>query len=254
MSAKKNKIEKKRLDQLLVEKGLARSREKAKALIMAGLVVVGDHAVSKAGQPVAVDSDIRLKGDNCPYVSRGGLKLEGALDCFNVDAKGYVCLDIGASTGGFTDCLLKRGAVKSYTLDVGTNQLAWEIRNDERVVWREGFHAKDITREMIDSDFVDLIVIDVSFISLTRILAPLKPFLQEGTQLLAMVKPQFEVGRDKLGKGGVVREESLQLEAVDKVKKFLIEMGAKPEPPCKAPVKGPKGNQEYFLYCKGLTE
>lgn len=252
MSAQKNKTKKIRLDQLLFERGLVKSREKAKALIMAGLVVVGDHAVTKAGQAVSQDCEIRIKGDNCPYVSRGGLKLEGALDAFKVDVKDYVCLDIGASTGGFTDCLLKRGAKKSYTIDVGTNQLAWEIRNDERVVWREGFHAKDITREMIDADFVNLIVIDVSFISLTRILSPLEPFLKEGTKLLAMVKPQFEVGRENLGKGGVVRDENMQLEAVMKVKQCLIEMGANPAEPCKAPVKGPKGNQEYFLYCEGL--
>lgn len=240
-----------RLDQLVVARELAPSREKAKAMIMAGQVVVGDHVLTKAGQSVEADVPIRIKGDQCPYVSRGGLKLVGALDHFNIDPDGFLCLDIGASTGGFTDCLLQRGARKSYTVDVGTNQLAWSLRQDERVVWREGFHAKHISREMIEEPLVDLIVIDVSFISLTHIIEPIVPFLAEGSRLLAMVKPQFEVGRERLGKGGVVREEALQLEAVESVRAALLSHGFETLEPCPAPIRGPKGNQEYFLYFPG---
>ncbi len=243
------KTAKKRLDVLLVEQGLAPSRERAKALILAGLVVVGEHAETKAGTPVPEDAQIRLKGDNCPFVSRGGLKLAGALDHYHIDPSGWCCLDIGASTGGFTDCLLQRGARRVYTIDVGTNQLAWSLRNDERVICREGFHVKKLTRETISEEHIDLIVVDVSFISLQGVIPYLVPFMNEGARLLAMVKPQFEVGKEHVGKGGVVREESLQLSAVQGISDFVTERGFCCEPAAKAPIKGPKGNQEYFLFC-----
>ncbi|RJO68022.1 MAG: TlyA family RNA methyltransferase [Myxococcales bacterium] len=237
-----------RLDLALVERGLAPSRERARALILAGLVVVGEHAAEKAGQTVAIDAPIRLKGDNCPYVSRGGLKLEGALQHFKIDPTGTICLDVGASTGGFTDCLLQHGAAKAYTIDVGTNQLAWSLRQDPRVVAREQFHVKDLLRADVPAAKVDLIVVDVSFISLRLALPPLRPFLAEGSGLLALVKPQFEAGREKVGKGGVVRDPADREAAVAAVAVFLAEMGYPPAAPYAAPITGPAGNQEYFLF------
>ena len=243
-NAKKRKV---RLDQLLLERGLVESRQRGQALIMAGSVLVGDTPQTKAGQLVAEDAEIRIKGDNNPYVSRGGLKLEGALVHYGINPQGWVCLDVGASTGGFTDCLLQKGAAKVYALDVGTNQLAWKLRSDPRVVSWEQMHVNKLTPEHI-GEKLDLIVSDVSFISLTLVIPYLVPFMQVGARLLAMVKPQFEVGKGEVGKGGVVRDEAQQLEAVAKVENFLKERGFTPEVVCPALIQGPKGNQEYFLF------
>ncbi len=253
MSEKRKKTPKRRLDLLLVERGLVQSRERAKAMILAGRVVVDEHAVTKAGMPVAEDAAIRLKGEDCPFVSRGGLKLSGTLDHFSVNPEGYVCLDVGASTGGFTDCLLQRGAKRIYALDVGTNQLAWKLRKDERVVVWENTHVKELKRENIPESLVDLIVIDASFISLRLVLPPLLPFLKEGSRLLALVKPQFEVGRENVGKGGVVREERLREEAVQVIVSLLESEGIPVAGSHPAPIKGPKGNQEIFIYVGGAT-
>ncbi len=247
---KKNKM---RLDQLLVERGLVESRQKGQALIMCGLVIVNEQAVTKVGQPVEIESTIRIKGSDNPYVSRGGLKIEGALKHFEIDPSGFVCLDVGSSTGGFTDCLLQKGAVKVYALDVGTNQLAWKLRQDERVVCWEQKHIKELKPEEIVEN-IDLIVIDVSFISLTRVIPYLVPFLEKGAQMLAMVKPQFEVGKGEVGKGGVVREEEKQLAAVKNIAEFVQNEGFKVIDPCKAPIKGPSGNQEYFLLAGGKLD
>jgi 23S rRNA (cytidine1920-2'-O)/16S rRNA (cytidine1409-2'-O)-methyltransferase len=236
-----------RLDQILVERDLAPSRERAKALIMAGLVVVGEHTQTKAGEKVPADIPIRLKGDACPYVSRGGLKLAGALDHFGINPADYTCLDIGASTGGFTDCLLQRGAGKVFTIDVGSNQLAWALRSDPRVVWRENQNVRDLTREMIKADKIDLIVMDVSFISLRLTIPPLLPFFAEGARLLTLIKPQFEVGRDKVGKGGVVRDEAQRLKVVDEIRAFCWKLGLQTSDAVAADIKGPKGNQEYLI-------
>lgn len=242
-----DKPAKSRLDVLVAARGLAPSRERAQALIMAGLVVVDDHTLTKAGQSVRADAELRLKGEVCPYVSRGGLKLESALNHFALDVNGFVCLDIGASTGGFTDCLLQRGAVRVTTIDVGTNQLAWSLRQDPRITVHENTHVKDLRREDIPEPRIDLIVVDVSFISLALALPPLYPFLAEGAALLAMVKPQFEVGPERIGKGGVVREERFQLEAVERIAALLAAAGFATQPAFPAGIKGPKGNQEYFL-------
>jgi len=247
MSQDNGKKKKIRVDQLLFERGLVESRQRGQALLMAGQVLVNDTPITKAGQMVFDDAEIRIKGDSNPYVSRGGLKLEGALDHYSVNPQGWVCLDVGASTGGFTDCLLQKGATKVYALDVGTNQLAWKLRSDPRVVSWEQMHINRLTPEHI-SEKLDLIVTDVSFISLTLVIPYLLPFMQQGARLLAMVKPQFEVGKGEVGKGGVVRDEAQQLEAVAKVETFLRERGFIPEAVCPAPIQGPKGNQEYFLY------
>lgn len=250
------KVPTQRLDILLVERGLAPSRERAKALILAGQVVVGDHTRTKAGESVPCDVPIRLKGEVCPYVSRGGVKLAGALDHFAIDPHGTTCLDVGASTGGFTDCLLQRGAERVFTVDVGTNQLAWSLRNDPRVICRENVNVRELSRDMIPAPRVDLIVMDVSFISLRLTLPPLLPFLAEDARLLALVKPQFEVGREAVGRGGVVRDAGLQRSAVEGIRDFAESLELEASQPFAAPIKGPKGNQEYFLLitCRNISE
>ena len=241
------KSEKIRLDVLVAERGLAPSRQRAQALILAGQVVVGEHVHTKAGERFASDVPIRLKGNPNPYVSRGGLKLKSGLDHFGVIPKDFVCLDIGASTGGFTDCLLKHGARKVYALDVGTNQLDYKLRCDERVICWEQTHVKELGSKSIDEP-VDLITIDVSFIAMRQVLPHLFPFLHDGAGLLGMVKPQFEVGRENVGKGGVVRDPKIQAEAVEAVREMLLGEGFASETPFPSAVKGPKGNQEWFVF------
>jgi len=236
-----------RIDKLLVKKGFAPSRERANALIMTGNVLVNDEPVTKAGTNVSEESSIRLKGNDCPYVSRGGLKLEGALDKLQINVEGKTILDIGASTGGFTDLCLKRGATKSYAIDVGTNQLAYSLRIDSRVVSLEKTNARNLSPEMIPS-LADLAVIDVSFISILKVLPNVIECLKKNGAILAMVKPQFEVGRKNVGKGGVVRDETLRNETIENVIKKAIELGLKFEGKSDSPIKGPKGNQETFIY------
>lgn len=230
-----------------MDRGLVESRARARALILAGQVLVNGQKAAKAGQ--LVDSDARLEVlAPMPYVSRGGLKLEAALDRFGISVEGRVCLDIGASTGGFTDCLLKRGASRVYAVDVGRGQLDWRLRNDPRVIVLEGLNARYLGREHIP-EAVDLAVCDVSFISVTLILPRLPPLLAPGGEMVILVKPQFEVGRGQVGKGGIVRDPELQQAACRKVAAAVESLGFRAEwIPC--PVPGAEGNQEFLLHAR----
>lgn len=240
------KPRKERIDVLLVERGLAESRAKAQALILAGQVVVGEQRVDKPGTQVSVDAELRLKGEVLPYVSRGGLKLKAAIDRFGLDVRGRVCADIGASTGGFTDCLLQEGAVRVHAIDVGYGQLHEKLRTDPRVRSRERVNARYLTAEDLPEK-VGVAVIDVSFISLTQVLPAVLPFLEPGGLLVALVKPQFEVGRERIGKGGVVRDAAARQEAIDTVAAFTREQGLEVRGVMDSPVPGPAGNVEALL-------
>ena len=235
-----------RLDMLLVEKGLFSTRSKAQAAVMAGQVLVDGEPQSKAGSLIKEDAVLALAAQACPYVPRGGLKLAAALDAFQVKVEGAVCLDAGASTGGFTDCLLQHGAAKVYAVDVGHGQLEAKIRNDPRVVWREGFDARKLEARLF-TPRPRLGVIDVSFISVTRVLPSVVACLEAPFEILALVKPQFEVGPKKAPKG-VVREEAYRLEAVDLVRKSLATLPVREEGLLACPIHGPKGNVDYFLH------
>jgi 23S rRNA (cytidine1920-2'-O)/16S rRNA (cytidine1409-2'-O)-methyltransferase len=238
-----------RLDQLLVTRALADTRAKAQALILAGRVVVDGRLVDKAGTLVAADAEIVLKEPPSPYVSRGGDKLAAALDHFGVDPQGKVCLDAGASTGGFSHVLLLRGAARVYAVDVGYGQLDPIVRNDPRVVVLERSNLRTLPPEAIP-EAIDLATLDLSFISLTLVLPKIVEFMRLGGKILALVKPQFEVGKDRVGKGGVVRDPALQQEAVDKVARAVRQLGLRVSAGFPSPLKGPKGNQEYFLHVK----
>jgi len=240
------KSRKERLDVLVVERGLAESRAKAQALILAGQVVVGEQRVDKPGAQVPVDAELRLKGEVLPYVSRGGLKLKAAMDRFGLDVKGRVGADIGASTGGFTDCLLQEGAVRVHAIDVGYGQLHEKLRTDPRVRSRERVNARYLTAEELPEK-VGVVVIDVSFISLAQVLPAVLPFLEPGGLLVALVKPQFEVGRERIGKGGVVRDAAARQEAIDAVVAFAREQGLSVRGVMDSPVPGPAGNVEALL-------
>jgi 23S rRNA (cytidine1920-2'-O)/16S rRNA (cytidine1409-2'-O)-methyltransferase len=240
------KPRKERIDVLLVERGLAESRAKAQALILAGQVVVGEQRVDKPGTQVPVDAELRLKGEVLPYVSRGGLKLKAAIDRFGLDVRGRVCADIGASTGGFTDCLLQEGVVRVHAIDVGYGQLHEKLRTDPRVRSRERVNARYLTAEDLPEK-VGVAVIDVSFISLTQVLPAVLPFLEPGGLLVALVKPQFEVGRERIGKGGVVRDAAARQEAIDTVVAFAREQGLEVRGVMDSPVPGPAGNVEALL-------
>jgi 23S rRNA (cytidine1920-2'-O)/16S rRNA (cytidine1409-2'-O)-methyltransferase len=240
------KPRKERIDVLLVERGLAESRAKAQALILAGQVVVGDQRVDKPGTQVSVDAELRLKGEVLPYVSRGGLKLKAAIDHFGLEVRGRVCADIGASTGGFTDCLLQEGAARVHAIDVGYGQLHEKLRTDPRVRSRERVNARYLTAEDLPEK-VGVAVIDVSFISLTQVLPAVLPFLEPGGLLVALVKPQFEVGRERIGKGGVVRDAAARQEAIDTVAAFAREQGLEVRGVMDSPVPGPAGNVEALL-------
>jgi 23S rRNA (cytidine1920-2'-O)/16S rRNA (cytidine1409-2'-O)-methyltransferase len=235
-----------RLDQLLVTRGLAKSRTQAQALILAGRVQVVGLAAPKAGALVPIEVEVALK-EMSPFVSRGGEKLAGALDHFHVIPQGKVALDVGASTGGFTHCLLTRGAAKVYAVDVGYGQLDATLRSDPRVVALERVNIRHLPQESIPEP-IDLATLDLSFISLTLVLPKILEFLRPGGEILAMVKPQFEVGKGQVGKGGVVRDPGLQTEAVQRVAAAASNLGLKVSPAFPASLKGPKGNQEYFLY------
>jgi 23S rRNA (cytidine1920-2'-O)/16S rRNA (cytidine1409-2'-O)-methyltransferase len=236
-----------RLDRLLVERGLAPARERAQALILAGQVLVNGAPVAKAGALVSTEAAITLKSPDQPYVSRGGLKLAAALEHFQVEVAGLVALDVGVSTGGFTDCLLQRGAARVYGVDVGYGQLAWRLRQDPRVIVLERTNIRYLPREAIPEE-VDLAVADVSFISLRLVLPQVLLFLRPGGAVLALVKPQFEVGKGQVGKGGVVREQQLQLQAVAEIQAFAHTLGLEALGVMPSPILGPKGNQEYLLY------
>lgn len=239
-----------RLDQLLVDRGLAPSREKARALVLAGAVVVGEHRAEKPGQRVAPDAPMRLKGEVNPFVSRGGLKLQAALDAFGVDPAGRVCVDVGASTGGFTDCLLQRGARRVYAVDVGYGQLAWKLREDPRVVSRERCNLRHLGPGEIPEP-AGLVVVDASFISLRLLLPKVRELLAPEGEVIALVKPQFEVGKGRVGKGGVVRDPQLRREAVTQVVEAARGLGFAPAGTVESPVAGAKkGNVEYLVYLK----
>lgn len=240
-------VKKERIDILLVERGLVPSREKAKACIMAGLVSVGGEKIDKAGTLVNADAELSLREDALPYVSRGGLKLEKALHEFAISLKGKTMMDVGASTGGFTDCALKNGAVKVYAIDVGYGQLAWSLRQDPRVVSLERTNIRYVTNEQI-SELVDFISIDVSFISLTKVLTVAASFLKPGGSIVALIKPQFEAGRDKVGKKGVVRDPLVHREVISRVAQAAEELQLYPQGLTFSPIKGPEGNIEYLLF------
>ena len=238
---------KERLDVLLVKKGLAESREKAKAIIMSGIVYVDNNKEDKAGQTFNEDALIEVRGNTLRYVSRGGLKLEKAMNCFGVTLEGKIAMDVGASTGGFTDCMLQNGAVKVYSVDVGHGQLAWKLRNDERVVCMEKTNIRYVTPDDV-ADKIDFASIDVSFISLKKVLPAVYDLLTDVGEVVCLIKPQFEAGREKVGKKGVVREQSVHVEVVDMIVSFAREMGFVPLDLSYSPIKGPEGNIEYLLY------
>jgi 23S rRNA (cytidine1920-2'-O)/16S rRNA (cytidine1409-2'-O)-methyltransferase len=239
---------KERLDVLLVERGLIETREKAKRAIMAGLVYTNEERLDKPGEKVKVDIPLNIKGKMLPYVSRGGLKLEKALKVFDVDVDGKVLLDIGASTGGFTDCALQNGAKMSYALDVGYNQLAWKLRQDERVVVMERTNFRYVTPADLVREMPNFASIDVSFISLTLILPVLKTLIIPGSDIIALVKPQFEAGRDQVGKKGIVRDEKVHLQVIEKIIHFSIEQGYIVNNLSYSPITGGDGNIEFLLH------
>lgn len=238
--------QKSRLDQRLVSLGLVESRSRAQALIMAGRVRVNGQPVSKAGYQVGAKAVVELTGRDHPYVSRGGVKLAGALDHFELDPSGWNCLDLGASTGGFSDCLLQRGAAKITAVDVGYGQLAWKLRQDERVTLFERVNARHLPGDIAIGPF-DLVTADVSFISLTLVLPKAVTRLGPGGRVLCLVKPQFEAGREFVGEGGVVRDPQARRQAVDKVAAHLVELGLEVLGDCPSSILGPKGNQEFFV-------
>ena len=243
------KVEKERLDVLLVQQGLANSRELAKAYIMAGNVYVDGQKEDKAGTKVAVTAKLEVKGNQMKYVSRGGYKLEKAMDVFGIRLNGKICLDIGASTGGFTDCMLQNGASKVYAIDVGYGQFAWKLRNDERVVCLEKTNVRYVTHEQVP-DEGDFASIDVSFISLTKVLLPVRNLLTEDGEIVCLIKPQFEAGREKVGKKGVVRDPAVHVEVVRKIFDFCLENGFDVLNLDYSPIKGPEGNIEYLIHLR----
>lgn len=238
-----------RLDKVLVDRGLVKSRERAKALVMEGRVVVDGSRVLKAGTPVAADARVILKGADMPFVSRGGLKLQAALEFFALEPAGAVAMDIGCSTGGFSDCLLKKGVRKVYAVDVGYGQFDWTLRGDPRIILLERTNIRYLRRDSI-REAIDLAVIDVSFISLLKVLPRASEFLADRGMVLALVKPQFEVGREMVGKGGIVRDESARMSAVERILQGAGQMGFTAVGRCESPVPGQKGNREYFVYLK----
>lgn len=235
----------KRLDTLLFELGLADSRQKAQALVIAGLVTVNGAPANKPGTAVADGALVNVKGKDHPYVSRGGVKLAHALDVFKIDPDGMTCLDVGSSTGGFTDCLLKRGAIKVFAVDVGENQLDYRLRSDPRVVSIEGVNARNMDLNLI-TDPIHLVVADVSFISLRLVIPPVLPAVVKGGRLVLLVKPQFEAGREKVGKG-IVRDGRVHEEVLENLGGFFEGIGLVKEGVCESPILGKKGNKEFFI-------
>ena len=248
-------MKKERIDKLLTELGFAESRSKAQAMIMAGAVLVNERRVDKPSETFAADATIRIKGESAEsrYASRAGLKLEAALEHFQIEPQGYACLDIGSSTGGFTDCLLQHGAASVIAVDAGTNQLVWKLRSDPRVEARENTIARFLTPAGFDHLF-DLIVIDVSFISVTKILPALPDLIGEGARIVALIKPQFEVGKGEVGKGGIVREPEKQQRVVSEVNAFAEGLGLRLAGTIESPITGAEGNREFLsCYQKGVA-
>lgn len=248
MTGKTDKIDKTkaRLDSLIFDRGLVKSRHRARALIMAGKVLVNDIPVDKPGISISIHEKIFIKEDNNPFVSRGGLKLEKALQTIPVSVKGLTCLDIGASTGGFTDCLIQYGACKVYALDVGYGQFDWVLRQDPRVVVIERTNIRYVPYEVINEK-VDLIVADTSFISLKIVIPSAEKFMKDGALILALIKPQFEAGKENIGKGGVVKDERIRERVIEDIKTFFKERGYLINLVVPSPILGPKGNREYIL-------
>ncbi|MBV9842425.1 MAG: TlyA family RNA methyltransferase [Sphingomonadaceae bacterium] len=235
-----------RADQLLVERGLAESRARAQALILAGLVFAGDRRVEKAGQPLALDTALQVRGRDHPWVSRGGVKLAHALDHFAIDPAGWAAVDVGASTGGFTDVLLSRGAARVYAVDSGTNQLAWKLRQDDRVVVLEKTNARHLTAAEVPEP-IDLVVCDASFIALEKVLPAALAFAKPAGWLVALIKPQFEAGRGEVGKGGVVRDAAVHARVCDHVAEWVGGIGWQVAGIVPSPITGPEGNIEFLI-------
>ena len=240
---------KERIDKLMVQRQLAGSRERAKALIMAGRVLVDDQTIDKVGTQVDHDAAIRLRGEDIPFVSRGGLKLARALTDFELVVAGRTAIDVGASTGGFTDCLLQNGAERVFAVDVGYGQLAWKLREDDRVVNLERTNIRHLTAKQLDT-VPDLAVIDASFISLEKVLPVTLQLLKPGSDIVALIKPQFEVGKGKVGKGGVVRDPKQHAQVVEKIKLLAEQLGCRTVDICDSPVLGPKGNREFLIHLR----
>ncbi|APG23823.1 hemolysin [Syntrophotalea acetylenica] len=245
----KNTGQKERLDKLLVVRGMAQSRERARALILAGQVVVDHHTIDKAGAQVSTDVSLRLKGEDIPYVSRGGLKLEKALETFAIDVSDKVAMDVGASTGGFTDCLLQRGALRVYAVDVGYGQLAWSLRQDSRVINLERTNIRHLRPEALSERPV-LAVIDASFISLDKVLPATLALLADRAEVVALIKPQFEVGRGAVGKGGVVRDAGQHQAVVERIAQLAETLDCQVLGITESPILGPKGNREFLIYLR----
>ncbi len=243
----KGKINKVRIDLLLVDRGLVESRERGQAMILAGQVLVNGEKQDKAGSRVPEDADIRILGEQLRYVSRGGLKLEAALREYAVDVHGKTALDVGASTGGFTDCLLRHGAGKVYAVDVGYGQIAWKLRQDPRVIIIERVNIRHIDPALIPEP-IDIAVIDVSFISLQKVVPSVLQFLKPGAEIIALIKPQFEVGKGQVGKGGIVRDEGARADAVEKVAAFFREKGLEVKGVVPSPITGQDGNLEFLIH------
>jgi 23S rRNA (cytidine1920-2'-O)/16S rRNA (cytidine1409-2'-O)-methyltransferase len=238
-----------RLDKLILEKRIAQSRERARALVMEGRVTANGRLIDKPGTRVSIDAQIQLRGEDLPYVSRGGKKLEGALKAFGIDPYGAVVIDVGSSTGGFTDCILQKGAKKVYAVDVGYGQLAWKLQKDPRVVNLERRNIRYLRKDEVQEE-ADLILVDVSFISIEKFLPHLSGFLKGGGCFVCLIKPQFEVGKGEVGKGGVVKDPALHQKAIDRISKFSRELGLKVLQVVESPLRGPKGNKEFFIYLK----
>ncbi len=244
---------KERLDVVLVEKGLVESREKAKTLIMTGNVFVDGQREDKAGTKIDPAKEITIKSNPNPYVSRGGLKLEKAMEQYPINLEGKVCMDVGASTGGFTDCMLQNGAVKVYSIDVGRGQLAWKLRQDSRVVCMEKTNIRYVMPEDID-DLASFVSIDVSFISLKKVLTPVKALMNKGAEMVCLIKPQFEAGREKVGKKGVVRDINVHKDVVAMIIQHARELGFYCVGVDFSPIRGPEGNIEYLLYMRNIEQ
>jgi 23S rRNA (cytidine1920-2'-O)/16S rRNA (cytidine1409-2'-O)-methyltransferase len=238
---------KERIDKLMVQRQLAGSRERARALILAGRVIVNDQTIDKVGSQVATTAEIRLRGEDIPYVSRGGLKLAEALQCFEVSVDGRVAIDVGASTGGFTDCLLQNGAARVIAVDVGYGQLAWKLRDDDRVLNLERTNIRHLEVDKLDA-IPDLAVIDASFISLEKVLPSTIALLKPCSDIIALIKPQFEVGKGQVGKGGVVRDPEQHVQVVERIKLSSEQLGCQVVAVCDSPVLGPKGNREFLIH------
>lgn len=244
---------KQRVDQALVDRGLAETRSRAQALIMAGLVFAGERKVAKAGEPIAADTPLDVRGKDHPWVSRGGLKLVHGLDHFGIDPTGAICLDVGSSTGGFTDVLLTRGAAKVYAVDVGTNQLAWKLRQDPRVVVHEQTNARHLIPDHVPEP-IDLLVCDASFIALAKVLEKAVDFVRPGGHAVLLVKPQFEAGRSEVGKGGVVRDAAVHARVCSEAEQWITRLGWQVIGTTPSPITGPEGNVEFLLAAQKGSE